>query len=100
MIDGLYRQWVRSRGRSGVTESDPIVLRIYDLCREHGEEMLLPYGNNGTSIGAEEVRRWMLPAIVHGLASHDDDSVPKIPFSLSLRVAMKRSIRLFRKAQH
>jgi RNA polymerase sigma factor (sigma-70 family) len=100
MIDGLYRQWVRSRGLSGVTESDPIVLRIYDLCREHGEEMLLPFGNNGTSIGAEEVRRCMLFAIAQGLARHDDDSVPKIPFSVSLRVAMKRSTRLFRKGQH
>ena len=100
MIDGLYRQWARSAEQSRVTESDLIVLRIYDLCREHGEELLLPFMNNGTSIGAEEIRRSILSAIAHGLARHDNDAVPRIPFSVSLRVAMKRSVRLLQKEQN
>jgi hypothetical protein len=100
MIDGLYRQWARSAEQSRVTESDLIVLRIYDLCREHGEELLLPFMNNGTSLGAEEIRRSILSAIAHGLARHDDDAVPRIPFSVSLRVAMKRSVRLLQKEQN
>jgi hypothetical protein len=100
MIDGLYRQWVRSTEQSHVTESDPIVLRIYDLCKEHGEELFLPFRNNGTSISAEEVRRSLLSAIVHGLAGHDNDAVPEVPFSVSLRVEMKRSIEVLRKRQH
>jgi RNA polymerase sigma factor (sigma-70 family) len=100
MIDGLYRQWVRSPGQSGVLEDDPIILRIYDLCREYGEEMFLPFRNNGTSIDAEEVRRCVLSAIVDGLAWHDNDSVPNVPFSLSLRVSMKRCMEAFRKRQH
>jgi len=44
MIDGLYRQWARSPGRGAVTESDPIVLKIYGLYREQGEELFLPFG--------------------------------------------------------
>ena len=100
MIDGLYRQWTGSPGQSGIDESDPIVLRIYDLYRAYGEEMFLPFRNNGTSIDAEEVRRCVLSAIVDGLARHDRDSVPCVPFSLSLRVSMRRCIETFRKRRH
>jgi RNA polymerase sigma factor (sigma-70 family) len=97
MIDSLYRQWARSREGSVVTESDPVILRIYDLCRQDGEAFSLPSRNNGTAINADEVERSALSAIVHSLIRHDDDSVPKIPFSMSLRVAMRRSMQTLRK---
>jgi RNA polymerase sigma factor (sigma-70 family) len=100
MIDGLYRQWTRSPGQSAVDEDDPIVLRIYDLCGAYGEEMFLSFKNNGTSVNAEEVRRCVLSAIVDGLARHDRDSVPCVPFSLSLRVSMRRCIETFRRRHH
>jgi len=100
MIDGLYRQWARSAELSCVTESHPIVLRMYDLCREHGEEMFLPFRKNGTSLSEQEVERLILGAIVHGLARHDNDAVTEVPFSVSLRVEMKRSIEVLRKRQH
>jgi RNA polymerase sigma factor (sigma-70 family) len=93
-IDGLYRQWARSPGKA--TEGDPIVLRIYDLCRQNGEAFSLPSGNNGAAVSADEVERSALLAIAQSLAHHDDDSVPKIPFSTSLRVAMKRSMQALR----
>ena len=89
-IDGLYRQWARSPGKA--TEGDPIVLRIYDLCRQESEAFSLPSGNNGAAVGADEVERSALSAIARSLARHDDDSVPRIPFSMFLRVAMKRSM--------
>ena len=94
MIDGLYRQWARTR--SVVNESDPLVLRIYDLCRQDSEAFSLPPESNGSLIGADEVERSALSAIVRSLARHDD-SVPKIPFSMCLRVAMKRSMETLRK---
>lgn len=97
MIDGLYRQWARSPKQSCLTENDPIVLRIYDLWKETGEEMLLPSKNNGTSI--EDVRRCVLSAVLDGLARHDGDSVPSVPFSLSLRVSMRRCRETFRRRQ-
>ena len=97
MIDSLYRQWVRSPGKATVTESDLVVLRIYDLCRQDSETFSLSSGDNGASISVGEVERSALSAIVHSLARHDDDSVPKIPFSMSLRVAMKRSMQTLRK---
>jgi RNA polymerase sigma factor (sigma-70 family) len=89
-IDGLYRQWARSPGKA--TDGDPIVLRIYNLCRQDGEAFSLPSGNAGAAIGAGEVERSALSAIAQCLVRHDGDSVPKIPFSTSLRVAMKRSM--------
>ena len=92
-IDSLYRQWARSPGKA--TEGDPIVLRIYDLCRQDSEAFSLPSGNNGAVIGADEVERSALSAIAQSLARHDDDSVPKIPFSMFLRVVMKRSMQMF-----
>ena len=92
-IDSLYRQWVRSPGKA--TEGDPIVLRIYDLCRQDNDAFPLPSGNNGPAIGADEVERSALSAIAQSLARHDDDSVPKIPFSMFLRVVMKRSMQMF-----
>ena len=95
MIDGLYRQWARTR--SVVNEGDPLVLRIYDLCRQDSEAFSLPPGNNGALIGADEVERSALSAIVRSLARHDDNSVPKVPFSMCLRVAMKRSMETLRK---
>ena len=58
MIDGLYRQWARTR--SVVNESDPLVLRIYALCRQDSEASL-PQGNNGAVLGAEEVERQRSP---------------------------------------
>ncbi len=85
-IDGLYRQWARSPGEA--TEGDPIVLRIYDLCRQESEAFSFPCGSNG----ADEVERSALAAIARSLARHDNDSVPRIPFSMFLRVAMKRSM--------
>jgi RNA polymerase sigma factor (sigma-70 family) len=94
-IDGLYRQWARSPGKA--TEGDPIVLRIYDLCRQDSEVFSLPSGNNDAALGADEVERLALSAIARSLASHDDDSVPKIPFSMYLRVAMRRSMQAFRR---
>jgi RNA polymerase sigma factor (sigma-70 family) len=99
-MNSLYRQWARSPGRSDVTENDPVVLRIYDLCRERAEELFLPFRhNNGASVDAEEVRRCVLAAIVRGLASHDDDAVPHVPFFLSLTAAMRRSVETLRKKQ-
>jgi len=94
MIDGLYRQWARTR--PGVNETDPLVLRIYDLCRQDSEAFSLLPESNGSLIGADEVERSALSAIVRSLARHDD-SVPKIPFSMRLRVAMKRSMETLRK---
>jgi RNA polymerase sigma factor (sigma-70 family) len=85
-IDGLYRQWARSPGKA--TEADPIVLRIYDLCRQESEAFSFPSGSNG----ADEVERSALAAIARSLTRHDNDSVPRIPFSMFLRVAMKRSM--------
>ncbi len=93
-IDGLYRQWARSAGKA--TETDPIVLRIYDLCRRDAEAFSLPSGNNGTVVGADEVDRSALSAIARSLARYDDHSVPKIPFSTSLRVTMTRSMQALR----
>jgi RNA polymerase sigma factor (sigma-70 family) len=99
-MNSLYRQWARSPGRSDVTDNDPVVLRIYDLCRERAEELFLPFRhNNGASIDADEVRKYILSAIVRGLAIHDDDAVPHVPFFLSLTVAMKRSVETLRKKQ-
>jgi hypothetical protein len=95
MIDGLYRQWARTR--PGVNETDPLVLRIYALCRQDSETFSLPPGNNGAALSADEVERSALSAIVQSLARHDDDSVPKIPFSMCLRVALKRSMETLRK---
>ena len=95
MIDGLYRQWARTR--SVVNESDPLVLRIYALCRQESEAFSLPPGSNGALVSADEVERSALSAIVRSLARHDDNSVPKIPFSLCLRVALKRSRETLRK---
>ncbi len=40
-IDTLYRQWARSPGKA--IEADPIVLRIYDLCRQDERGFLLPF---------------------------------------------------------
>lgn len=99
MIDGLYHQWSRSPKRFYLTENDPIVLRIYDLCREIGDEIFLPLKNNGTAINAEDVRRCILSAILDGLARHDGDSIPSVPFSLSLRVSMRRCRETFRRRQ-
>ncbi len=99
-MNSLYRQWARSPGRSDVTENDPVVLRIYDLCRERAEELFLPFRhNNGASTDADEVRRCVLAAIVRGLASHDDDAVPHVPFFLSLTAAMRRSVETLQKKQ-
>lgn len=92
-IDSLYRQWARFPAKAAETES--IVLRIYDLCRREGEAFSLPSGNNGGGIGTGEEQA-ALAAIVRSLARHDADSVPKIPFSLFLRVTMKRSMEAFR----
>ena len=92
-IDSLYRQWARSPGKA--TEGDAIVLRIYDLCRQDSEAFSLPSGNNGAVIGADEMERSALSVIAQSLARHDDDSVPKIPFSMFLRVVMKRSMQMF-----
>ncbi len=94
MIDGLYRQWARTR--SVVNETDPLVLRIYALCRQESEAFSLPQGSNGAALGADEVERSALSAIARTLARHDD-SVPKIPFSMCLRVALKRSMETLRK---
>lgn len=99
MIDGLYRQWARSPKRPHLTENDPIVLRIYDLCKETGDEIFVPLKNDGMSIDAEDVRRCALSAIVDALARHDRDSVPSVPFSLSLRVSMRRYRETFRRRQ-
>lgn len=90
-IDGLYRQWAGSPWK--VIETDPIVLRIYGLCRQESEAFSLPSGNNGAVVNADEVERSALVTIARSLARHDDDSVPRIPFSMFLRVAMKRSMR-------
>ena len=38
MIDGLYRRWARRRPEA--SESDPLVLRIYDLCRQEARPSL------------------------------------------------------------
>ena len=89
-IDGLYRQWAISPGK--VTETDPIVLRIYDLCRQETEAFSFPSGNNGAAVGADEVKRSALAVIARSLVRHDNDSVPRIPFSMFLRVAMRRSM--------
>ncbi len=89
-IDGLYRQWARSPGKA--TEGDPIVLRIYELCRQESEAFSFPSGNNGAAVGADAVERSALAAIARSLARHDNDSVPRIRFSMFLRVAMKRSM--------
>ncbi|OPY70732.1 MAG: Sigma-70 region 2 [Syntrophorhabdaceae bacterium PtaU1.Bin034] len=91
-IDSLYRQWARSSRQNGVGENDPVVLRIYDLCRGYGEEMLQPFRNNGTSIDVEEARRSVLSAIRQGLMRHDNESFPPVPFSVSLRVSIRRSV--------
>ena len=40
--------------------------------------------SNGSLIGADEVERSALSAIVRSLARHDDSAVPKIPFSMCL----------------
>jgi len=95
MIDGLYRQWARTR--PVVNEGDPFVLRIYDLCRQESEAFFLPSGNNGAALSGGEVERSALSAIVRSLARHDDNSVPRIPFSMFLRVAMRRSMGTLRK---
>jgi RNA polymerase sigma factor (sigma-70 family) len=89
-IDGLYRQWARSPEKT--TETDPIVLRVYDLCRQESEAFSFPTGNNGTALDADEVERSALATIARSLVRHDNDSVPRIPFSTFLRVAMKRSM--------
>ena len=73
-----------------MNETDPLVLRIYALCRQDSETFSLPPGNNGAALSADEVERSALSAIVQSLARHDDDSVPKIPFSMCLRVALKK----------
>jgi len=80
-----------------VNETDPLVLRIYDLCRQDNEAFSLPAGRNGALVSADEVERSALSAIVRSLAGHDDNSVPKIPFSLCLRVALKRAMETLRK---
>ena len=92
-IDGLYRQWARTTGKA--TETDPIVLRIYDLCKQESEAFSFPSGNNGAAVGVDEVERSALAAIAQSLARHDNDSVPRIPFSMFLRVVMKRSMQAF-----
>ncbi len=92
VIDGVYQKFARSSPKCEVTENDPVVLRIYDLCREYGEEMLLPFRNNGANIDPEEARRSMLSAIRQGLMRHDNDSFPPVPFSVSLRVSITRSV--------
>ncbi len=96
MIDGLYRQWTRSPSRSHVSANDAVVLRIYELCNRDGEAFFLSLGNNGTSTNAEEMKQSMLAVIARSLACHNDDSVPRTPFSMFLRVAMKRSMQTLR----
>ncbi len=96
-IDGLYRQWARSRPEA--SESNSLVLRIYDLCRQESEAFSLPSGNNGASVGNDEERA-VLTAIARGLGRHDDGAVPHIPFSLFLRVQIKRSLEALRKRQN
>ncbi len=98
MIDGLYRQWAKFSRQSGITENDPLVLRIYDLSREYGERMLQPFRNNGTTIDMEEARRSILSAIRQRLLRHDNDSFPPVPFSVSLRVSITRSLHSLIKA--
>jgi RNA polymerase sigma factor (sigma-70 family) len=97
IIDGLYREWARRRPEA--SESDPVVLRIYDLCRQESEAFSLPSGNNGASVGDDEERA-VLTAIARGLGRHDDGAVPHIPFSLFLRVQIKRSLEALRKRQN
>jgi len=97
MIDDLYRQW--SRGRPEASESDPVVLRIYDLCRQESEAFSLSSENSGVFVG-DDVERTVLSTIAHGLGRHDDGSVPRIPFSLFLRVQIKRSLEAIRKRQN
>ncbi|OPY03282.1 MAG: Sigma-70 region 2 [Syntrophorhabdus sp. PtaB.Bin184] len=98
MIDGLYRQWRRLPDRPSLTPNDPLVLRIYGLCRQDSEAFSLPSGNNNAGIG-DEAERSALSTIARSLARHSDDSVPRIPFSMSLRAAIRTAMKALRRAR-
>lgn len=91
MIDGLYRGWTRTRGNGPVTTDDPFVLRVYGLYRKQGEALLLPFRNNGRALSDDAARQVILSAIVQGVGCHDASAVAMIPYSVALRVAMKRA---------
>ena len=97
MIDGLYRRWALTKGKEPVTQDDPFVLRVYGLYREQGEALLLPFRNNGTALSGDEARQAILSAIVQGVGCQECSALAAIPFSVALRVAMKRSADRLRK---
>jgi hypothetical protein len=96
-IDRLHRRWAGTHGKGPVTQADPVVLDVYDLLRGYGETMLAPFRNNGCPLTDDEVKQTILDAIVQGFASHGRTPLSEIPFSVSLRVAMKRSVQRLHK---
>ena len=90
MVDSLYRRWVGTGGKDPVTEADPVVLNIYGLLKGYGEKMVAPFRNNGTALTDDEVKQAILGAIIQGFGSHGGTALSGIPFSVSLRVAIKR----------
>ncbi|MGD0238176.1 MAG: sigma factor [Syntrophorhabdales bacterium] len=99
MIDSLYRRWTGTRGEGPVTEADPVVLDVYGRLKSYGEKMFAPFRNNGAALTGDEVKQAIIGAIVRGFSSHNKTMLSGIPFSVSLRVAMKRSVEKLHREQ-